>query len=310
MEPRIEIRGCKSSRELHAVVELCNAAFDKTSLEYFERHMFKDETLSFEDSRILVCDGRIVSSVQVFPRTIYIRGKKVPMGGIGNVATLPSERNKGYAGKVMLDAMDYMKQRGFQISLLTTTINEYYERFGFETVRRQLVHMNLIPHTGNPQISVFDCNRDMKGVIGLYDRYNAGSTGPLVRDAAYWQSQLGFCGEDAGLFLVFRDAGEILGYARGRKETASTKILEYAVADGREEIISALFRDLAARTGQPKLDLFVSQAERERLGVLQTEDSEVDTYFMAAFLSGTIDNRVKKAMVDENDFTFWLTDYF
>lgn len=310
MDPQVEIRGCRSRKELQEVVELCDEAFDDTAREYFERHMFKDGTISQEDTRVLVRGGSIVSSVQVFPRTIYMGEKKVRMGGIGNVATLPSERKKGYAEQVMRDAMEFMRQKGFLVSLLTTTINDYYKRFGFQTLNRRLVKTDVIPRQDQSHIEVFDFSRDAAQVMRLYDSDNAKNTGPIVRDADYWRSQIDFCGEDPKLFLVWRDGEEILGYVRGRKETGSTKILEYAFANGREEIPRALFADLAYRAGQPKLDVFVSRTENKRLSLLQSRQSEVDTYFMAAFFGDGIDDRTREGILTHNDFTFWLTDYF
>jgi len=54
MKDRIEIRGCRNYDELLKVVRLCDAAFEKTPYEYFERHILKDVTLSPEDTRILI----------------------------------------------------------------------------------------------------------------------------------------------------------------------------------------------------------------------------------------------------------------
>ncbi len=310
MDPLVEIRGCRSRQELQAVVELCDEAFDDTAREYFERHMFKDGTISQEDTRVLVRGGKIVSSVQVFPRTIYIGEKKVRMGGIGNVATLPSERKRGYAELVIRDAMEYMRRKGFQVSLLTTTINGYYKRFGFQTLDRQLVKIDVPPREDQSHTEVFDSSRDAAQVMRLYDNYNAASTGPIVRDADYWRSQIDFCGEDAKLFLVWRDGEEILGYVRGRKETESTKILEYAFADGREEIARALFADLTFRTERPKVEVFVSRNEKKRLTFLHSGQFEIDTFFMAALVGGGIDDRTMEVILPQSDFTFWLTDYF
>src|SRR5271169_312186 len=139
----LEIRGCRSGEELEEVVSLCDAAFPKTSREYFARHVLKDRTLAPADTRVLVKDRKIVSSVQVFPRTMYCRGEKIGFGGIGNVATLPAEREKGYAGSVLRDALEYIRKKKLPVSLLTTTINPYYAKFGFQTIQRHVVQIEL-----------------------------------------------------------------------------------------------------------------------------------------------------------------------
>jgi len=47
--------------------------------------------------RVLAVDGRIVSCLTIYPTHVFVGASRVAMGGIGNVATLPSERNKGHA---------------------------------------------------------------------------------------------------------------------------------------------------------------------------------------------------------------------
>ena len=144
----IEIRGCNSKEELIEVVELCDSAFPKTRREYFERHVLKDKTLDTNDPRVLLIDGKIVSSVQVFPRTIYVQKDKIQIGGIGNVATLPSERGKGYAGLLIKGSLDYIIKKGYPLSMLASSINPCFEKFGFrreDGYAGEFGHIQVIP---------------------------------------------------------------------------------------------------------------------------------------------------------------------
>ena len=235
-DPALEIRGCTSREELEEVVSLCDAAFPKTSREYFARHVLKDRTLAPADTRILVKDRNIVSSVQVFPRTMYCRGEKIGFGGIGNVATLPSEREKGYAGSVLRDALEYIRDKKLPVSLLTTTINPYYGKFGFQTIRRHVVQTEF-PRAGEqPGVRTFDRDRDLDRVIRLYNRFNVQFVGTLVRDVEYWDSQLEFCDEDKSLFYVHETEGELRGFIRAIKKPDHVQVLEYGFAGNQQEI--------------------------------------------------------------------------
>ena len=90
----IEIRPmCASDRG--AVLDLLEHAFHQREL--FERYMDFDPAFRYADFWLACEDGRPVSSVQVFTKTIRLRHEEVLLGGIGSVATHESQRGKGGA---------------------------------------------------------------------------------------------------------------------------------------------------------------------------------------------------------------------
>ena len=304
----VDIRGCTSRKELEEVVELCDAAFPKTQKEYFERHVLKDKTLEPADTRILVKDRRILSSVQVFPRTMYVKGENLKFGGIGNVATLPEERGKGYAGMVLQDALNYIRSKNLRIALLSTTINSYYEKFGFKAIKRSLVSIDL-PGMQQPHVRVFDERRDLGAVMSLYEKFNNESAGPVVRDSKYWHSQFDFCGEDKDLFFVY-DKGEILGFIRGKRKTDRAQVLEYGFVRRQREIIQSLFEHLAFSAHLPKLEFFTSEREKEYLPFEDSTSLRDDTDMMVNVLDASLDPELKKTLLGDYQLTFWLADFF
>ncbi len=304
------IRGCENREELEKVVDLCDVAFPKTERDYFERHLLKDDTLISQDTRVLLLDDEIVSSVQVFPRVIYFKGKKLKIGGIGNVATIPSQRNHGYAGMLMYDAINYIKEKGYSISVLTTTLNKYYEKFGFQTVKRILAEIDVQSQNEYPEIRQFNSGGDLLSVIDLYEKYNSKSIGPVVRDKKYWDSQLNFCGEDLDLFLVYEEKDKIKGFVRGQKARDKIKVWEYAASDKSNGTIRKLFEELTARTGLNKVELFLSNCEQERIQWIAIGSEKTDTDLMVNFIDKNIINEIKQELLIDNNITFWLTDFF
>jgi len=306
----VEIRGCRTREELEEVVSLCDAAFPKTPREYFARHVLKDRTLAPADTRILVKDGKIISSVQVFPRTMYCRGEKVGFGGIGNVATHPSEREKGYAGSVLRDALEYIRRKKLPVSLLTTTINSYYEKYGFQTIRRHIVEIEL-PRAGeHPGVRPFDRTRDLLSVMQLYSRFNTRFVGSLVRDAEYWDSQLEFCDEDRSLFYVHETEGELRGFIRAKKETDHVRVLEYGFTGNQQEILPGLFEHLARGAGERRLRVFASDTERPYLSFGNGENVRADTEMMVSIIDPELGPEVRNTLRSNYRLTFWLTDFF
>lgn len=309
MKDRIEIRGCSNYDELLKVVRLCNISFEKTPYEYFKRHILSDATLSPEDTRILIVENEIVSSVQVFPRTMYLKGGKIDFGGIGNVATIPGKRKLGYAELVMNDAINYMKERDFKFSLLTTTINKYYEKFGFKTLKRELIEINEVSPNFCKSIRKFNRVNDFGVVKNIYEYYNRDGIGPLFRDDTYWKAQFDFCGEDENLFLVFETTNTIEGYIRAVRENDKIKILEFAAVNDYLQIFKSLLESLCYQTGINRFELFLSESEKQRLQ-LKNYISKIDSDLMVLFFENRLTELQKRQLTEYNNINYWLSDFF
>ena len=77
--------------QLDAVCDLAYAG-DETDLTWTDE----------QDWRVWVqVDGQILSCLTIVERDAVVGGVPVRLGGIGGVATLPSQQRKGYAGQVL-----------------------------------------------------------------------------------------------------------------------------------------------------------------------------------------------------------------
>jgi predicted N-acetyltransferase YhbS len=306
----IEVRGCESLKELNSVVELCDAAFPITPKEYFARHLLKDKTLSFNDTRILLKDGKIVSSVQVFPRIMNIKEGVLRFGGIGNVATLPTERNNGYAGILMNDALEYMIKKGFPLSMLDTHINSYYEKFGFKTILRTISRIDGIEGENFGEIRKFNESEDLQKVMKLYNEFNCKKAGTIVRDQNYWMSQLDFSGEDKDLFLIYESDNELQGFIRADKKDNYVRILEYAFKSGNKIVLKKLLKNLSGLTGIKEFELFLTKNEEENIDPEFSFSLKDEKDFMICFLNESINQEIKKELMSDRNLNFWQSDFF
>src|SRR5271169_6147579 len=105
--------------------------------EFFARYNQNDP--GFRDELCLVArdGGRLVSTVQIFDRTINLDGQAVPMGGIGSVFTLKEYRHKQVASALMRLSVDTMTSHGFEVSLLFAERLTFYNQFGWREVERK-----------------------------------------------------------------------------------------------------------------------------------------------------------------------------
>ncbi|HUI63752.1 MAG TPA: GNAT family N-acetyltransferase [Bacteroidota bacterium] len=304
------LRACEDRDELVEVVGLLDRAFDNTSREFFERHVLQDPTLQLADTRVLVTDGAIISSVQIFPRVMAIVGDEVPFGGIGNVATDPTERRKGLAARVLEDAIRVMKEREYPFSMLTTTINAYYERFGYRTLIREVATIPPISGKIEPGIRKFRKEDDFKRVKQLYRQYTRGAIGPLIRGDIYWEGQFAFCGEDPEKFLVFEQDGATRGYMRARLYKERVEILEYGAEGDIPGAFSALLRAEASMEPGYPIKLYLSKTEQSRIRLSVPHTLSDDTDLMILPLADRIRPTLEEHLTPRNAINFWLSDFF
>jgi len=307
----LDISRCTSHQELEEVVDLCDRAFPNTPREYFHRHVLCDATLRPEHTLVGRKDGRIVSSVQIFPRVCWMEGQTLPFAGIGNVATDPAERKMGYAGLIMEEAIRCMKGDGFPLSTLTTTINAYYEKFGYVTVPREVAVFTAapdVPKSGG--VRRFQRPRDFNRVRELYDNYNRESAGPIARDERYWQAQVQFCGEDPTLFLLMERNARAQGYIRAAEEKGTVQVLEFGAVDSVPATFATLLGALcAAKPGKP-VKMFLSERERKRISPLPPHAIQTDTDTMILILDEASRRAAEEKLIRPGAYMFWGSDFF
>ena len=94
-------------------------------------------TTNLENIRIFVHRGRVVCAVGIYPNTVRTPRGEVSVGGISTLATHPDYRRYGLGTKVMEDAQRKMAADGHHIGLLTTRIQDFYRKLGWESAGRE-----------------------------------------------------------------------------------------------------------------------------------------------------------------------------
>jgi len=195
--------------------------------DFFRRYLDLDPT--FEPRNVVVAErgGRLAGCVQVFPRTLRARRDgaapdalvPVPVGGIGSVFTRPEERGSGVASALLERAIEEMRARGLELSVLFASRHSFYARLGWQLRPRERALWLREEATSAPdpalRIERFDPARDLAAACALHAAHSGALAGTWVRDAAFFRAQLAFAGNPDEDFLLARDAGGgLLAYAR------------------------------------------------------------------------------------------------
>jgi GNAT superfamily N-acetyltransferase len=223
------------------------------SREFFRRYFEHDP--AFRDELCLVAeeDGRLVSTLQIIPKTVRIGGRDLRVGGIGNVFTSESHRHRGVASRVLRRAVEVMEREGFDLSLLFASRLTFYAQFGWASHRRLLAA--LVPPSESrpaaPGIRAFDPRRDLDAVMAVHDEYSHARGGAVVRDRDYWWGQLRYAGNPGETFLVTERGGRVAAYARVVDLYGIYTVMEHgAVSEARDALLDLL--DAAGETARDR----------------------------------------------------------
>jgi GNAT superfamily N-acetyltransferase len=223
--------------------------------EFFARYNHNDP--GFRDALCIVARdrGQLVSTVQIFDRAINLDGQSVPMGGIGSVFTLEEYRHKGVASALMRLAVDTMVREGFEVSLLFAERLTFYNQFGWREIERKFSILAGTASLNAPDrfvIDSFEIARDLAEVAAIHRSYSGRFNVTAVRDDTAWRANLKFAGNQPlypgegseEYFVVCRDGGPVVAYARVTRLYGLSMVMEFGYLDGAVDAMLATFKCL------------------------------------------------------------------
>lgn len=187
----MEIRAVRES-ELEQVVELCCISFNPDGHERYWQYVRGDSSYRLPQTRVVVVNDTVVSTLRVWERRMRVGASLVTMGGIGGVCTHPNYRGVGYASALMRDTIDYLGTTGCDLGVLFTIIPEaFYQRLGWTSLPLHgfNVTRNSTTQTADSSgwlVTDFNPETDLDAVAALYDLANAEQSGTIARTRAYW----------------------------------------------------------------------------------------------------------------------------
>jgi predicted GNAT family N-acyltransferase len=137
-------------RELEQMMALLRSAYpDIDVADFRQRHA---QTAVFARR-----SGRIASVLWIVEREVLAGGELVPVGGIGRVATWPSDRGRGLATTIMRTAAEHLAGRTtarFGLLRCDDDMIAFYRRLGWETIDGELTYRRTIhtPHVANAMV--------------------------------------------------------------------------------------------------------------------------------------------------------------
>ena len=240
----MEIRGVRES-ELEQTVELSCVAFDRTGHERYWQYIKGDSSYRLPQTRVVVVNDTVVSTLRVWERRIRMGASLVTVGGIGGVCTHPRYRGVGYASALMRDTIGYLQTIGCDLGVLFTIIPEaFYRQLGWTSFPMHGFSVACssaayLADASACQVTDFNVETDLDAVAGLYDVANAEQSGTLARTRAYWD--MAPCRIRGVLpTVVARRGSRIGGYLNCEMDGKRAEVREVGCDANDSEVLDAL----------------------------------------------------------------------
>jgi predicted acetyltransferase len=236
--------------ELDECLDLWGNVFERVGRNYFLPYLHGDPWFKLDYTRVCAVDGKLVSAVQICERKVSFGTADIVMGGIGNVATLPEYRGKGYSSRLLKDCVWVMRSHGIDFSVLFTGIQPFYERVGWRSVRVPFLSGRLKPEiraSSSRKYSVRSRRDDDLEHLGtVYEAFNA--TRPLTtrRSSQYWDGYVRSHLGSPQNMLVAEHAGAIVGYVYVPSDKETFRVQEIGCLPGHERCIYSLVSHAAS----------------------------------------------------------------
>ena len=191
-----------------------NGIIDPDYRHYFEKH-FKNDPQATYDGIFVAVDNKVgngdnkvdngdnkvdnianldnnekfVSTVRVFIRRIFICGKSISMGGIGEVCTHPDYRRQGLSFSLLNKAIEFMKKQNLNVSVLFTGNHAHYEKHDYQKLAYPMLTFKVTASPSyNYSMKKADFNNDLHIIQTIYEKTASRFSCVLDRfEDSYWK---------------------------------------------------------------------------------------------------------------------------
>ena len=199
---------------------------------------------NLDNIRVVRFNGRVVSSVAIYPTEVKTPLGTLRVGGINAFVTHPNHRRRGIGEAVLLDSHARMVGDGCHVALLGTRIQDYYRKYGWESAGQQ---RGFMFDRGNvallPDASAYDVSSDWlpirEQVHALYAAKHQGAIRSL----------------DRFTYLARRKFGQVMVARRSKRVVAYAGVSETSVREygGAPADVLALLRRVFAEVDDPSV---------------------------------------------------------
>jgi GNAT superfamily N-acetyltransferase len=250
----IEIRPAVAREELEQAYDIWGTVFPENR-SFFQERLDFDSEYAMDTTFLAYVNRRLAAAIQIFPFRMHWGSVPLKVGGIGNVATLPEFRRRGLAQQLLRRQCRYMFKQGYDLSLLMTGINSFYEQLGWRTVQdpewvADAAALRTASSPGSSRIRRYH-EDDLDQVSSIYDNRNDEMIAPRQRTKAYWRGQSLWQAVRPEQFLVAEESGRIVAFMRYKTSGDELQLLDCGCQPAKEQAVLDLLHQIL--TNEPQV---------------------------------------------------------
>jgi predicted acetyltransferase len=151
---------------------------------------YRDPYFDVRHKRVLTVDGRIASCLTIVDSPMCIGQSVVRVAGVAGVATRPADRRRGYATRLLEEALPILREEGYGLAALFATAPSFYKRLNWEPASVQ-VQLTTSPGSvlasREGRYARAALPSDIPDLVRLYNSWSEGRSGSRVRDEKRWR---------------------------------------------------------------------------------------------------------------------------
>lgn len=203
-------------------IKLQNYVFQVTHSDLSEIGWEEDEMREKQKESLKQADlwgwfdqEQLISQVAVYPMEVRIFNKTFAMGGLTNVGTFPEYSNLGLMNKLIVNALEKMKENNQSISYLFPYSIPYYRRKGWEIISDKImfeVKDSQLPKIKQVSGRMKRVEVESDEVKTAYEKFALQTHGALLRNEFVWSQYWLWDSDDLVAAVYYNTDGEPEGY--------------------------------------------------------------------------------------------------
>lgn len=308
----------------HCMYVFNGDAYSEEYRKYFMNHWNNDPWRDIESILVAVEDDKILSTVRIFHRKMYLKNHIVSMGGIGEVSTKSQSRGLGLSTKLLSLAIDRMKKLEINVSTLATSEDKlgYYGRLGWQSVPKVFKTIKISTSDNiHTVIRPIDYEKDIIEIKDIYEQYSKKLSGTIARDNEYYWGN--WVKTEYKNCLVAEKDGKLVAYMDTQVRDMNIKVREFGAFTGFEglfeEMLEAVIAAYSLREAEItcltsiKAETAIERVIEEKGGMIRL----ITPFFLGNKKLETTDQLLELMNIgtyrepgNSDSFTFWYTDGF
>lgn len=209
---------------------------------------------------LLMLDGKDIARVTTLDLRMRVGSAILTMGGIAGVGTDDEHRGKGYAALLMQASLDWMREAGYDCSVLFG-IRNFYHRWGYAPLWADSVLTLSVTEAAllDSPLTLVPCPAELLPQVGsLFNQTNGTRTGSLVRREDWTGPSKGLDWSTGGQVFASVVDDQLVGYVILDDKPGRVEVVELAAAPGPLEgaFYAALIAFCGHQTEQQGLEAF------------------------------------------------------